>query len=108
MKVFSERLRVARAKKGIRQGVLAEQLGMTQSSISAYERATNEPSLATLVVLADALDVSTDWLLGRDEDRNERYGGTEEKRIMMQRFFLDAFRECINKMEDELEEGDDK
>jgi transcriptional regulator with XRE-family HTH domain len=63
--VFPERLRAAREKRGLNQGDLAERAGLQPSAISHFETATRKPSFDNLRRLADALDVTTDYLLGR-------------------------------------------
>ena len=62
---FSDRLKLARKRRGITQKEIAEKIGVSTSSYKHYENAENLPSLLTLKALADALDVSTDYLLGR-------------------------------------------
>ena len=55
------RILTARITKGWTQGQLAEACGWdaikSQNRISKYEDATNEPGLAELILLANALDV---------------------------------------------------
>jgi len=66
--VFPERLRSAREYRGLNQGELAQKAGMQPSAISHFETGTRKPSFDNLRILADALDVTTDYLLGRVED----------------------------------------
>ncbi len=63
--VFPERLRQARELRGLNQGALAERAGMQASAISHFETGGRKPSFDNLRRLADALDVTTDFLLGR-------------------------------------------
>jgi transcriptional regulator with XRE-family HTH domain len=63
--VFPERLRAARDKRGLNQGDLAKRAGLQASAISHFETGTRKPSFDNLRRLADALDVATDFLLGR-------------------------------------------
>jgi transcriptional regulator with XRE-family HTH domain len=63
--VFPERLRAARDKRGLNQGDLAKRAGLQASAISHFETGTRKPSFDNLRRLADALDVTTDFLLGR-------------------------------------------
>ncbi len=68
--VFSNRLKEARDLKDISQGELANRSGLQPSAISHFETNARKPSFENLKKLADALDVSTDYLLGRvDEPR---------------------------------------
>ena len=63
-----ERLRAAREPRKWSQGELAEKAGMPPSSIAHFESGSRKPSFDTLRRLANALEVTTDYLLGRVED----------------------------------------
>ena len=67
--MFSERLKNLRKKAGLTQQELAEQLNLAVRSYQRYEAVNGfcDPPISTLVKLADILDVSIDYLLGRDE-----------------------------------------
>jgi len=52
----------------LNQGELASRAGLQASAISHFETATRKPSFDNLRRLADALDVTTDYLLGRVTD----------------------------------------
>jgi transcriptional regulator with XRE-family HTH domain len=62
--VFSQRLKVARDLRKLSQGELAERSGLQPSAISHFETASRSPSFDNLKKLADALDVTSDFLLG--------------------------------------------
>ena len=64
---FSKRLREMRMERKMTQRILAEKVGIALRSYQCYEQGTREPSLTLLVLIADELDVSVDYLLGRDE-----------------------------------------
>lgn len=64
-KEYAARLSLARTRKGYTQADLAFRIGQHPSLVSHYENGSRMPSLANLVALCDALDVSADWLLGR-------------------------------------------
>lgn len=66
--LFQERLRVARDLRGWSQGELAKRAGMPPSSIAHFEAGSRKPSFDTLRRLANALEVTTDYLLGRVDD----------------------------------------
>ena len=66
LKIFSERLKALRQDKGLTQRELAESVGMTASSFSAYENGTKTPSLSVAIAISDTYDVSLDWLIGRE------------------------------------------
>ncbi|MBQ7923740.1 MAG: helix-turn-helix transcriptional regulator [Clostridia bacterium] len=67
MKIFQERLIEQRKMNKCTQRQLSEYLGIAQPSYIRYENGSSEPSLETLVKLADYFDVSVDYLLGRTE-----------------------------------------
>lgn len=64
--LFSERLKTLRKEKKLTQKELAEQIGISQKSYSHWETGKNEPSFENLIKLADLLEVSLDWLFGRE------------------------------------------
>lgn len=53
--------------RGLSQGALAGRAELPPSSIGHFESGGRKPSFESLVQLADALDVSADYLLGRSE-----------------------------------------
>ena len=67
MKIFQERLIEQRKLNKVTQRQLAEYLQIAQPSYIRYENGSAEPSLETLVKIADYFDVSVDYLLGRTE-----------------------------------------
>jgi transcriptional regulator with XRE-family HTH domain len=58
-------LRAFRELRGLTQSQLGERAGLRAASVSHFETGQRVPSLASLVKLADALNVSVDSLLGR-------------------------------------------
>ncbi len=66
--IFQERLQAAREKRGLSQGELAKRAGFQASAISHFETGSRKPSFDNLRRLADALEVTTDYLLGRVSD----------------------------------------
>ena len=73
--IFPERLRAARDLRAWSQGELADRAKLPPSSIAHFETGSRKPSFDTLRRLAIALDVSTDYLLGRIEDPALAEGG---------------------------------
>jgi transcriptional regulator with XRE-family HTH domain len=67
--IFQERLKTARDKlREWSQVELAAKAGMPPSSIAHFEAGARKPSFDTLRKLANALEVTTDYLLGRTDD----------------------------------------
>lgn len=68
LQVFQERLLLARRRRDLSQEELAARAEVFKTDISKYERGQSQPNLPRLKRLADALDVNTDFLLGRCEE----------------------------------------
>ncbi len=62
---FSDRLSQARELRRISQTELARKTKIQPSSLSHFEAGTRKPSFENLRRIANALEVSTDYLLGR-------------------------------------------
>ncbi|MEO8586009.1 MAG: helix-turn-helix transcriptional regulator [Acidobacteriota bacterium] len=71
---LGDRIRRFRIAKGLTQAELAGKIGVPQQTITYYEVRGVSPPPDLLVAIADALDVSTDILLGRKKGP-ERSGG---------------------------------
>lgn len=63
--IFPDRLRAAREHRKLSQAELATRSGLQSSAVSHFETGSRRPSFDNLRRLADALHVSTDYLLGR-------------------------------------------
>ena len=56
-----------RMKRGFTQQRLADTLDIALRSYQCYETGTRTPCYDLLILIADTLNVSLDYLLGRDE-----------------------------------------
>lgn len=65
--IFVERLIELRKEGNISQRDLAKAIGTTQAAVSLWERGERTPDIDTLLKLANVFDVSTDYLLGRED-----------------------------------------
>lgn len=63
---FGQRLVAIREEAGLSQRDLADKLAITQRALSWWEREPVALKPEQLIALADALDISIDYLLGRD------------------------------------------
>ncbi len=66
--IFAERLRTARELRKLSQSELAQQTNLQPSAVSHFETGRRSPSFQNLKTLADALKVTTDFLIGRTDD----------------------------------------
>lgn len=65
--MFAERLNFIRKTKGFTAQQMADHLSMGLRAYRNYESGDRFPSADALIKIADKLDVSIDYLLGRDE-----------------------------------------
>jgi transcriptional regulator with XRE-family HTH domain len=94
--VFPDRLRCAREYRGLTQGELAARSGLQPSAISHFETGARKPSFDNLRLLADTLDVTTDYLLGRVAEFKDLAGADQLHR------HYGALQEPDRKFADEL------
>ena len=73
------RLREIRKESGISLKKLGEIIGVAESTMSLYENEKRQPDYETLKKLADYFNVTTDYLLGREE--SPKIIGKDEKEI---------------------------
>ena len=64
---FGENVAVARKKKKLSQNELAKKVGTISVTIGRYERNEIKPSIDIATKIADALDVSLDYLVGNTD-----------------------------------------
>lgn len=69
MPSFGDRLSELRKEKGLSQQELADLFEISKSAIAMYETDRREPDNETLKKLATYFNVSTDYLLGRTDER---------------------------------------
>ena len=65
--LFPKRLKEVRELRGLNQAELAKKAGMQATAISHFETGGRAPSFDNLRRLADALNVATDYLIGRSD-----------------------------------------
>lgn len=70
-KPFPTRLRAQMEEREATQQMLADYVGVTRQAISLYINGQSLPDIEKLERMADYFNVSTDWLLGRSEAKNQ-------------------------------------
>jgi transcriptional regulator with XRE-family HTH domain len=68
---LGQRIREARTKRGLTQSALAQAIGAREAQVCNWERDKHKPAAETVASLAEALDKSSDWLLGREQGTAE-------------------------------------
>jgi transcriptional regulator with XRE-family HTH domain len=78
---FAKRLKNLRLQKGFSQKDLAKILDLHHVNYGRYERGDSHPAAGTLTKLADALDVSVDYLL-EGETQDAAVANLEDKDLL--------------------------
>ena len=63
-KELGTKIHFLRSNLNINQTLFAQKIGITQSTLSSYEKGNSTPSLDVLIAIATEFHVSVDWLLG--------------------------------------------
>lgn len=82
-------MREAREALGISQRELARRCGISEAQISKYEKGTIDPSSTFLKNIAEALNVSADYLLGLTNEPRGHLGDdlvTEDEESLLHSF----------------------
>ncbi|MDU3459939.1 helix-turn-helix domain-containing protein [Streptococcus oralis] len=66
LNIFPQRLKELRLKRGLTQQQIADLVHINRVTYTNWEKGKREPSFVNLVNLADLLEVSLDWLFGRE------------------------------------------
>lgn len=76
---LGRRIRELRIKKKLTQQYIADKLGMGRSNFGHIENDRVKPSSEDLQIIADILETSTDYLLGRHEAIQQNQNFTESQ-----------------------------
>lgn len=87
------RIAMLRKEKGLSQIALSLKLNVSQKMISAYENEKSEPSIATLMQMADIFNTSVDYIIGYTDirqplDKTAQISLTEDECILLDNFRL--------------------
>lgn len=97
------RLLELREEKNLTQQDVANAIKTSRTNIGRWEKEQNEPSASYIILLADFFEVSTDYLLGRENDfgtvnvKKELPGLSEEELQLIEDFrsLKPALREML-------------
>ena len=78
---FGDRLKLLIDEREITQKELAANLNIAPSTVSSYVQITREPDFETLKKIASFFEVTTDYLLDYQSDRNSSLQETEMLRV---------------------------
>ena len=78
---IKEKLRALRLDAGYTQKDMAQKIKSTDKNIWAYEKGLATPPAEIIVAYAEVFNVSTDYLLGLEDDFGVRVAGTDNSGI---------------------------
>lgn len=81
MERIGNRITRARKELNLNQKELADKCGITEATLSRYENGLREPKSEIVVKIADVLNVTTDYLLGREDKTQSTLNQKDEKDI---------------------------
>lgn len=90
--MIADRIKMLRTSQNISQSELAKKLGITRSSVNAWEQGFSTPSTGYLVELADLFHVSTDYLLGLQQNTSLDVTGLDTEQIRILYELAEHFR----------------
>lgn len=78
---MGKRLKALRQSKQLTLKQVSERVGVSISVLSAYEVEDRHPSYNVLLKLATLYDVSTDYLIGREQARTLNVDGLSQREV---------------------------
>lgn len=90
--MIADKIKVLRTSKQMSQSELAKKLGITRSSVNAWELGFSCPSTAYLVELANVFHVSTDFLLDMKQNESLDISGLDIEQIRILYDLAEHFR----------------
>ena len=96
--VVSERVRKARMMRGYTSDQLSEMVGFASESLRHIENGSSKPSLRKLYELAEALNVSMDFLTGRSPS----FEDTIDSTIAIEQNLSDGQKKMLRKVVKDL------
>lgn len=87
---FPKRLKKARNLTDMSGPVVAEKLGISYSTYSKYESGDRSPDFVTLNAIADLLNVSTDYLLGRTDQLVTTKLNINDEQVLVEHYDLET------------------
>lgn len=82
-KMIAEKIKALREAENMTQAALAKKLGITRSSVNAWEMGISVPSTQYIVELASMFNVSADYLLGLSRSSSLPLDGLTEDDVQV-------------------------
>lgn len=101
--LISMRLKELRLEKELTQKELAEKLGITQDSISLWEKGKRIPDTGYIIKLCEIFQISADYLLGRTDDLGTPVPGNAPQYSAEEQKLIDDYRGLAQPLKDMLQ-----
>lgn len=98
---LGQRLKISRIKKNLKQIDAAKKLNVSSNVLSSYERDIRDPDTASLLRIAQFYEVSTDYLLGNN---NEYSAPRHPLEPVVEEFINEVNLEDYSFLQEELDE----
>lgn len=95
--MFSERIKCLRESLGINQIEFGNRLNVSKQCISNWENSNIQPSIDMLERISRTFSVSTDFLLGLDNQHTVNVSGLSTKQIAHIQSLIDDLKELNKK-----------
>lgn len=92
MDSLSNRLKILRTKKGLKQKDVANILGITASAYGFYEQGKRTPTIEVLLFLSKYYKVSLDWLISGSDNFGDNIVISDDS----EKFFIEKYRQLNN------------
>lgn len=89
---LNENIKKLRMERGLNQVEFARRMSVTKQCVSNWENDNVVPSVEMLMRLADFFSVSTDYLLGRTEQRVLDVGDLDDTRVAHLSLLIDDLK----------------
>ncbi len=97
-KIIGERIRMLRTRRNMTQKELAGEQ-MTRNMLSLIENGSSLPSLASLVYLAEVLEVPVDYFFSATEEDEGRYFKMSVIPALRQAYSTEQYMDCITQIQ---------
>jgi transcriptional regulator with XRE-family HTH domain len=81
--LIADRIKNLRESQGLTQAELAKKLGITRSSVNAWEMGISTPQVQYIVELSNLFKVSSDFILGIDKTSTIDVSGLSSKQTIL-------------------------